>query len=218
MKSFFKNLTLNKRLGLLLFVLGFFALLAGSPYHGSGVTLDAKELAAIIQTEADHVSAEELAGWIIEGTSDFRLIDLRSEAEYASYHIPGAENVQLTALPDYGLLRNEKIVLYSEGGIHSAQAWFLLKAKDYKGVYMLLGGLEDWKDLILFPKLPANASPDQLAAFEKTKKVSTFFGGTPQTGTAEAAPSVAVTMPKLEAPAPAAGSAVAPVKKKKEGC
>jgi len=218
MKSFLTNLTLNKKLGLLLFVLGFFALFAGSPYKGSGVTLDAKELAAIVQTETDHVSAEELAGWIIGGKSDYRLVDLRSEVEFAQYHIPGAENIQITSLPDYGLLRNEKIVLYSEGGIHSAQAWFLLKAKDFKGVYMLRGGLEDWKDLILFPRLPANASPDQRAAFEKTKEVSKFFGGTPQSGLSDEAPSVALAMPKLETPAPAAASAGAPVKKKKEGC
>ena len=64
---------------------------------------------------------------------------------------PAPKTFRWPTLPDYGLERNEKIILYSEGGIHSAQAWFLLKAMGYKSVYMLRGGLDDWKDLVLFP-------------------------------------------------------------------
>ena len=64
------------------------------------MTIDLKELATIIDDEGDHVTAGELAGWIVEGRSDYRLIDLRSEPEYAAYHVPTAENVTLTALPD----------------------------------------------------------------------------------------------------------------------
>jgi rhodanese-related sulfurtransferase len=44
-------------------------------------------------------------------------------------HIPTAELVELRDLHDYPLYHNEKIVLYSDGGIHSAQAWFLLRAE-----------------------------------------------------------------------------------------
>ena len=60
------------------------------------------------------------------GRSDYRLIDLRGERDYSAYHIPTAENVTLTALPESALLANEKIVLYSDGGIHASQAWMLL--------------------------------------------------------------------------------------------
>src|SRR5207244_8862767 len=114
-----------------LLVLGAGAAIAGNPYRGSRVTLDTKELARIVDTEADHVSATELAGWITQGRSEYELIDLRSEKEFAEYHIPGAKNVAITALDADVAPRNEKIVLYSEGGIHSAQAWFLLKAQGY---------------------------------------------------------------------------------------
>jgi rhodanese-related sulfurtransferase len=220
MKNPLSRLTLNQQLGLLLFALGLGALLIGNPSSGAIVTIDAAELGRIVQTEVDHVAPDILADWIIQGKPDYRLIDLRSEKEYADYHIPGAENVPPALLANHGLLRNEKIVLYSEGGIHSAQAWFLLKAMGYRGVYMLRGGLEEWKSSVLFPEPPLSPSPAQAATFEKRKEVSRFFGGTPATGSASAEAAVVPQMPKLM-PGPA-GAGPAPgsirAKKKKEGC
>ena len=89
---------------------------------------------------------------LIQGKSDFRIIDIRSDKEYQEYHIPGAENIPMATLEKANLMRNQKIIIYSEGGIHSAQAWMLLRAKDYKGVYILFGGLEEWNEKILFPE------------------------------------------------------------------
>ncbi len=124
----------------------------------------------------------------------------------------------MAMLLDHGLARNEKIILYSEGGIHSAQAWFLLRAKDYKAVYMLRDGPGGWKDRILFPSVAPGASPDQLAAFEKMKEVSKFFGGTPQTERAEGSAGLALALPKLDVPAQMAPGPMPAPKKKKEGC
>ena len=217
MRDFLKNLSLNRKLGLLAFVLGFFALFAGSPYHGSEATVNAKELALIVEKEVDHVSVQILADWIIQGKSDFRLIDLRSEKDFAEYHIPSADNISLSGLDQSNLQRNEKIILYSDGGIHSAQAWMLLEAKGFKGVYILRGGLEEWKDQILFPRIPESPTPAQVVEFARTKEVSKFFGGTPQSGGAAESATPKLSMPKLEAPA-GAQSKAAPGKKKKEGC
>jgi len=210
--------TLNQKLGLLLAVLGICALIIGSPYRGSSVTVDTAELARIVERETDHVSVEDLADWIIRGKAGFRLIDLRSGEEYARYHIPGAENVPLTALVGYGLQRNEKVILYSEGGIHSAQAWFFLKAADYGGVYLLRGGLDEWMEKILFPRLPSEGTPGGTVMFEKMKEVSRYFGGTPQSGRAEEQAAVTMTLPKLGAPSASPGGGQATTKKKKEGC
>jgi len=213
------RLTRTHYVAILLGVLGLFAAIAGDPYQGTQYTVDAKELARVVEGEVDHVNAETLADWIIQGKADFRLIDLRTEAEFAGYHIPGAENVALTALPEYGLAKTEKIVLYSEGGIHSAQAWFLLKARGYPGAYMLRGGLEEWKDRVLFPKLAENPTPAQTVEFAKMKEVSKFFGGTPQLGSAPVQQAtVAPVMPRPEMPQNAQAPAGAQKKKKKEGC
>jgi len=219
MKLSIAALSTNAKLGLLLVTLGFAGLFLGDPYDRAAATIDTAELAEIVQREVDHVSPEQLADWIIRGGADYRIIDLRSPADFEQYHIPGAENVPITGLADHGLLRNEKIVLYSEGGIHSAQAWFLLRAKQYAGVYILRGGLQEWKDSVLFPSLPADATPAQRVTFAKMAEVSRFFGGQPQGVASAAHPAVvpALQMAKMPTSAPPPASA-APKKKKKEGC
>jgi rhodanese-related sulfurtransferase len=213
-----RQFTLNRKLAMLAVALGTLALLA-QPHRGPFVKLDARELAAVVEEEVDHVTASELATWIIEGRADYRLLDLRTTGEYAAYHIPTAENVPLTGLADYPLLRNEKLVLYSEGGIHSAQAWMLLRAQGYEAVYMVLGGLDAWKDEVLFPSLPADADAQARAQFERATQVAKFFGGEARVAGDAAAPSAGAELPKLTAPPPMPGPAT-PVakKKKKEGC
>jgi len=213
-----KNMSLNQRLAALLLLFALGALVAGNPYRGAKATIDTEELALIVENKVDHVSAEELADWIIQGKADYRLIDLRTEKEFAEYAIPTAENIPLPELANSTLQRNEKIIIYSEGGIHSAQAWFLLRARGFKSVYMLFGGLDEWKDKILFPTIPENATAEQRINFERVKAVSLYFGGTPQTGAAEMVARPQVALPKLSLPAGGGGAGQPKAKKKKEGC
>jgi rhodanese-related sulfurtransferase len=215
------RLTTHQRLAAGALALGLLAL-AGNPYRGHRVTVDTAEMARIVGTTADHVTVGELADWIIRGSGDYRLIDLRSPGEFARYHIPTAENVPITGLMDGGLRRDEKIVLYSEGGIHSAQAWFLLKAEKYRGVYIVLGGLEAWNDEILHPAAPLHPRADETAAFERAAQVSRFFGGAPRAAdsTGQAAPALLATAPApvVSAPPPPAAGGAMKKKAKKEGC
>lgn len=220
--------TLKRALAAAALLLGVVAI-AGDPYRGSTVRIDTQELATIVGSTVDHVTVQELADWIIQGRTDYRLIDLRSEEEYAAYHVPTAENVPVARLPGYGLGRNEKIVLYSEGGIHSAQAWFLLKAQKYQGAYILFGGLEAWKDEVLHPVVPSAATPQENAAFERAAQVARFFGGGPRAASAAADSGALMALPAIPAGpsvkiapprAPAAGGTARPAakKKRKEGC
>jgi uncharacterized protein len=211
------SLSLNQKLALGALTLGVIALFA-RPLRGNVVTVDVKELAALIDSEDDHVTPRELAAWIVETRSDYRLVDLRPAKDYAEYHLPGAENVTLSALPDASLLRSEKIVLYSEGGIHASQAWILMRAKGFRNVYTLKGGLEQWKDEVLFPSLADHATAEERARFERAAALAQFLGGSRRTG---ANASVAVKtpeMPKVAAPAAAGVPPSAAPKKKKEGC
>jgi rhodanese-related sulfurtransferase len=217
MRWSWSRLSLNQKLAAGALTLGLLGLFA-RPNRGNVITLDVKELATIIDKEGDHVTAGELGGWIVAGHADYRLIDLRSEKEYAEYHIPTAENVTLTALPDAPLLANEKIVLYSEGGIHASQAWMLLRAKGFKNAYTLKGGLDQWKEDVLFPTLAENATPQERARFERAAALAKFFGGSPQAGGTQTVAAKMLEMPKVEAPAAAAGATSTPPKKKKEGC
>ncbi|MCK5343687.1 MAG: rhodanese-like domain-containing protein, partial [Candidatus Heimdallarchaeota archaeon] len=115
---------------------------------------------------------------------------------------------------DSDLMRNEKIVLYSDDETVAAQGWFLLNADNFKSVYILEGGLTCWKDQVLFPKLPVDPTKEQLALFEKKKEVCKFFGGQPQFGGNE---QIEQETPKLKAP-PKVTVTTKRKKKSREGC
>jgi rhodanese-related sulfurtransferase len=198
---------------------GFVALLAGDPYRGSHVTMDTRDLAIRAGKGADSVQAGQLADWIIQGRNDFRIVDLRSEKDFAAYHIPTAQSVPLALLtPDFAA-HNETIILYSNDGTQAAKAWFLLDVQGFKGVYLLDGGLRAWQDTVLFPKKATGA---EAAASEKQAQVAKYFGGAQQVEGAAVSTVAAPALPTLATPvAPAASSATGSnpqARKKKEGC
>ncbi len=217
MKKFWSNLSLNKKLALIAFILGIIALFAGNPYGGTTLKVNVKDIALSTVNNSDKVSVLELADWIIKGKSDFELVDLRSEEKYNQYTIPGSQNIPLPQISSSDLLRNQKIVLFSNDDVATSQAWFILKSKDYKGVYILDGGLNAWKEKVLFPKAPVNGSKEDLANFEKMKEVAKYFGGQAQTDGA-----VTETQQQLKLPTPTVNNqkTTAPTgkKKKREGC
>lgn len=215
--------TIAQRLALVALVLAAGALVLGDARGSSRVVVDTRDLATMVESEVDHVTPETLADWLIAGKQDFRLLDMRPASDFAAYHLPGAENVAITDLDAADLARNEKIVLYSEEGIHSAQAWMLLKAQRYPAVYILLGGLAGWKAHVLYPVQPGeSASAAEREAFARAAEVARHFGGAPRAaasgGDAALAALPAPEAPKIATPiAPPAGAKPA-AKRKKEGC
>ena len=217
MKKFWSNLSLNKKLALIAAILGVIAIFAGNPYGGTTLKVNEKDIALSTVGNSDKIAVTDLADWIIKNKSDFELIDLRSEDKFNEYTIPGARNIPLKQIPSSDLLRNQKIILFSDDNIAAAQGWFILKSKNYKGVYILDGGLEAWKDKVLFPKAPSSGSKEDLAQFEKMKEVAKYFGGEAQTdGT------VSENKQQIKLPTPDVNTqkTTAPTgkKKKREGC
>jgi len=177
MKFSWKSLTLNKKLATTAFALGLLAMIAGSPFRANDTP--AKNLLTIIRNEDDHVSAEEVGRWIMERKPGLRVVDVRDRQDFDAYHIPSALNIPLDSLLDAGLLKNETIVLYSEGGIHAAQAWLVMRAQGYQKVYSLKGGLQEWIDAIIHPTISNNPSAEEKASFEKKREMTRYFGGRP---------------------------------------
>jgi rhodanese-related sulfurtransferase len=219
MFQFLTKLTLNRRLALLAFLLGLGAL-AATPARGSRVTLDSRDMAWLAANGSNRVAAAALADWIIQGRSDFRLIDLRTPAAFAAGpRIPSADNIPLTALLDAGLDRAEKILLVGDDQVAVAQAWLLLEASGYRGASILDGGLAAWRDQVVYPRVDAVDAMTRA----RLEAVSAHFGGVPRigggadtfapppvSGVAQAAPGV----PRLPPPG---GKKPAPAKKR-EGC
>jgi len=208
-------------LALVLLASGLVASVSGDPYRGSRATIDTRDLAIRASKGLDSISAADIADWIIQGRDDFKLIDLRNQKDFTSYHIPTAENVLLATLAPDSFAHNQKIILCSSDGTEAAKAWFLLQAQGYKSVYLLEGGMSAWHDNVLFP---AKQAGTESASFEKQILVAKYFGGSVRSegSQAEAAPTVpSVQVAPVVAPAPSAPATPASSsqpKKKKEGC
>jgi rhodanese-related sulfurtransferase len=219
MLQFLGRLSVNQRLAALAFLLGLGAL-AATPARGSRVTVDSRQMALLVANASNRVAARTLADWMIQGRSDFRLVDIRTPAAFAAGpQIPSAENLPLTALFDAGLDRAEKILLVGDDQVTVAQAWLLLEAAGYAGAFILDGGMAAWRDQVVYPRV------DGVDAVSRAKleAVSAHFGGAPRigpaTGATEAVPAATVAqaapgVPKLPPPG---GKKPAPAKKR-EGC
>ena len=63
--------------------------------------------------------------------------------------------------------RGSTIVLYSEGGTHAAQGWFLLRARGFDHVVFLRGGLFEWVDHVMEARIGPNATQAERDAFRE---------------------------------------------------
>jgi rhodanese-related sulfurtransferase len=162
-------------------VLAIGALAAGDRTTAGG-RVDVDALARTVEAEQDHVTAIELAAWIRDRKPGLRVVDVRGAEDYATFHLPTAENVSLTGLTRAAIRPEETVVLYSEGGTHAAQGWFFLRARGIEHVYFLRGGLYEWMTEVVNPMLPADASSAQRAEFARTAELSRYFGGVPRIG------------------------------------
>ena len=135
-----------KYLAIAAFLLALLALFVQNPKEKRRVSVDLDELARVIEQEDDHVTADELAAMLKEGNPRLRVIDLRDSLAYLQYPIPTAERVAISELVGMPLRPTDTLVLYSEGGIHAAQAWMLLALRGHRNVLTLKGGLLEWKE------------------------------------------------------------------------
>ncbi len=140
------------------------------------------ELAEEISMNKDHISPNILSEWIIEGKTDYKLIDIRMPEEFAAGSIKGAVNIPLAKILQRKTMNSElpvhkKNIIFSNGDSHAAQVWLILKAAG-REVYTLEGGYNYWNKLILNPKLPAETpSDDEVLQYKKAKGVADYFGG-----------------------------------------
>jgi rhodanese-related sulfurtransferase len=169
--------TLHHVLAAAALILAAMAMFAGEPRRASRV--DVSALARAVEREEDHVTALELARLIRARTPGLRVIDLRSSEEFGEYSIPGAERMSLPELTDKPFAHGATIVLYSEGGTHAAQGWFLLRARGIERVYFLRGGIFEWVDEIMEARIAPDATAAEREAFREVSDMSRYFGGQP---------------------------------------
>lgn len=215
----FARLSSNQRLATVAFVLAAGALFS-KPMRGAAARIDPQELAMIAQRGADRIAPTTLADWIIQARADYRLIDVRDQLQYAAYHVPTAENIPLLSLAAAEIAPTEKVILYADDGARSSQAWFVLRARGIRDVFMVTDGIDGWKHTVLFPILAETMEPETVA---RLRAVSSHFGGTPLSASASApgVPAGALANTEVEtppSPPPPVTNSTPAKPKKKEGC
>lgn len=140
-------------------------------------------MVAIAQSAArqdDRASVEELATWLIEGRSDFKLIDVRAPEDYESGKIGEAENIPIAQIVSADTLArlptNRMLLVYSNGSENAAKAAVLLRLAGFDA-HLLVGGYTAWHERILNPDISAEALDGESLQVAEQRAYSCYFVG-----------------------------------------
>lgn len=112
-------------------------------------------LAMLVKAEFEHQTSR---GYQLDPSNairtmnneDARVIDVRSDAEFARGHIKGARHVPASSAIDkmksLGVDNNESILVYCNHGNTSAKVCRQLRKQGYANVKNLKGGITAWQD------------------------------------------------------------------------
>lgn len=130
-----------------------------------------KKVLESVTDEAVLMNADEVAYLILHNPKRVNLVDVRTEAEFNTFHLPAATHIPLANLTDrtYKELFNDplkKHVLVSNGGVDASKALVILTRKGYKRLYVLEGGMNSFVETIFKDNTP----PEGLKAFDEISK------------------------------------------------
>lgn len=145
--------------------------------------LTAEELLDEVKDGTQFVSTDEIADMLIQKDPSLQLIDVRSQAEFEKFSLPGAINIPLTQILsdeyeeyiDQGIKMN---VFYSNGNLKATEAWMLTRQLGYENNFVMQGGLNYWAETILNPQAPKSVmADDEIAKYDFRKGASAALGG-----------------------------------------
>jgi rhodanese-related sulfurtransferase len=182
---------------------------------------DKREVALVDIAQAaarhdDRASVEDLAGWLVEGRADFKLIDVRMPEDFESGSIGNAENIPIAQLvaPDVlsRLPTDRMVIVYSNGSENAAKATVMLRLSGIDA-HLLSGGYNAWQDRILNPDISADELSGESLEVSAQRALSCYFvgersglGATRREADSKPfVPPVFTEDEELQAPPPAAG-------------
>ncbi len=175
---------IKSRIYLAIFIIPLGLIIAAVPQNTTHpYKLTANQLLELANSNSQFVSPDEVADMLIQKDPDLQLIDVRSPDEFDKFSLPGAINIPLTEIlsEDYRYLIDQDIkmnVFYSNGSLHSNEAWMISSQLGYKNNYVLQGGLNYWAETIMNPSEPSSTSPDEeIAKYDFRKGASMSLGG-----------------------------------------
>lgn len=168
-----------KQYGLLVaFVIGAFMIILPEA-DSYKYQFDPGNIAEMIYRGDDHISPRELAEWIIEDDNGFRIIDIRSEIDFANSKILGAENIPMEYLMKRETIESlddgQIIVIYSNGNSHAHQIALVLRSVGLD-CFVVEGGLNGWNKYLRNSALSDNPTDDEILVFSKQNAIIQHFG------------------------------------------
>jgi len=144
----------------------------------SQVPLTAVALAAAQQDDRENV--EDLAGWLIEGRGDFKLIDVRTPEDFENGSIADAENIPIAQIVSQEVLarlpNDRMVIVYSNGSENAAKATVLLRLSGIDA-HLLTGGYNAWHARILNPDITAEELDGESLQVSEQRAYSCYFVG-----------------------------------------
>lgn len=169
------------------------------------------ELLVEVNTRTQYVAPELVADMVIQKDPSLQLIDVRSQAEFEKYSLPGAINIPLSDLlsDEYADMLNQDVkmnILFSNGTLAANEAWMITRQLGYSNNFVLEGGLNYWFEAILNPQKPTTTSADEeFARYDFRVSASQALGGggiiqaAPEQASAGARPAVKPAAKKKKA-------------------
>jgi len=175
---------MNPRIILALFIIPLGLIIAAVPQNTTHqYKLTASQMLAEATSSFQFLSPDAVADMIVQKDPNLQLIDVRTPDEFLKFSLPGAINIPLTDLlsEEFKEILDQDVkmnVFYSNGSLHSNEAWMITTQLGYKNNYVLQGGLNYWAETIVNPSAPASTSPDEeLAKYDFRKGASMSLGG-----------------------------------------
>ena len=161
--------SLNQKLAFLAFILSAIALVT-SVFSGVNPSSN-------INSEIEYISVLELAEKI-KSKQEFLLIDIRSKEDFDQFHIPRARNFNTNQLIELESGdKNQELIFYSEYDSLTKETHHFFKGIGFQNVFVVQGGVQDWYNRILYPRMPLEIPEEDQALADRVKSLSTYFGG-----------------------------------------
>ncbi|WP_282135666.1 rhodanese-like domain-containing protein [Seonamhaeicola maritimus] len=140
-----------------------------------------KLLSSTINPER-YISTDALADRMINQDPALLLIDVRNESDFKKYTLTNAINIPLKNILDeesepYLNQDAYDVVLFSNDHFHADQAWILCNRLGYKNLHVLNGGINNWYNTIINPKIPSeDMAHTEFELYAFRKAASMYFG------------------------------------------
>ena len=161
-----------------------------------------EKMLSCINKQERCVSTDEVAKFIMGKDPSVILVDVRTEEEYKKFSLPGSINIPFDSVlnENFSSYVNQdiyKIIFYSNGNTLADKTWLVCRGLDYKNIYVMTGGLNEWVKTILRPVKPSDTeSSDAFAMYEFRKGASKYFGGGGSDGASSSVGAPAPSAPK----------------------